>query len=101
MKSWKKPTPELVSRAIAGMPYLEQQRYFFERLDNPEWIEPLRKAKFFDQLPTPTHEGNVVTFYLWPASRYLARMAGLKPDLVAEIMGGFRKQAIPLSYKIF
>jgi hypothetical protein len=95
MKSWKKPTPELISRAIAGMPYLEHQRYFFERLDNPEWIEPLRKAKFFDQFPTPAHEGNVVTFYLWPASRYLARMAGLKPDLVAEIMGVFPETGNP------
>lgn len=89
MKSWKKPTPELVRRAIACMPYFEQRRYFFDRLENPEWIEPLRKSGFFDQLPTAKHEGNVVTFHQWPASRYLARMAGLKPDLVAEIMSGF------------
>ncbi len=26
---------------------------------------------------------------MWPASRYLARMAPFKPDLVAEIMNGF------------
>jgi len=95
MKSWAKPTPELVTRAIASMPYPEQQRYFFERLDNPEWVEPLRKAKFFSDLPTETHEGNVATFYLWPASRYLSRMAGLKPDLVAEIMGGFPETGNP------
>jgi hypothetical protein len=95
MKSWTKPTPELVKRAIAGMPYLEQQRYFFERLDNPEWIEALRKAKFFSTLPTETHEGNVVTFYRWPASRYLSRMAGLKPDLVAEIMSEFPETGNP------
>jgi hypothetical protein len=95
MKSWAKPTPELVTRAIASMPYLEQQRYFFERLENPEWIEPLRKAKFFSNLPTETREANVVTFYLWPASRYLSRMAGLKPDLVAEIMGAFPETGNP------
>jgi hypothetical protein len=95
MKSWTKPTPELVTRAIAGMPYLEQQRYFFERLENPEWIEPLRKARFFANLPTETREGNVVTFYLWPASRYLARMASLKPDLIAEIMSEFPETANP------
>ena len=95
MKSWLKPTPELVTRAIASMPYLEQHRYFFERLENPEWIEPLRKARFFAELPTETHEGKVVTFYLWPASRYLSRMAGLKPDLVAEIMSEFPETANP------
>jgi hypothetical protein len=89
MKSWAKPTPELVTRAIAGMPHSEQQRYFFDRLENPEWIEPLRKAKFFDQLPTPVKEEKSTGYYLWPASRYLSRMARYKPDLVAEIMFRF------------
>ncbi len=95
MKSWTKPTPELVTRAIAGMPYLEQQRYFLERLENPEWIEPLRKAKFFLSLPAETREGDTVTFYRWPASRYLSRMAALKPDLVADIMGDFPETGNP------
>jgi hypothetical protein len=89
MKSWKKPTPELVARAITGMPFPEQQRYFFDRLENPEWIEPLRKASFFAELPTPERDGNSVRYYLWPASRYLSRMATLKPELVAEIMAAF------------
>ena len=89
MKSWAKPTPELVRRAIAGMPHAEQQRYFFDRLGNPEWIEPLRKAKFFDQIPTPVQEQDSIRYYLWPASRYLSRMAKFKPDLVAEIMAKF------------
>ena len=89
MKSWAKPTPELVTRAIAGMPHPEQQRYFFERLENPEWIEPLRKARFFDQLPTPVREENSIGYYLWPAGRYLSRMAKFKPDLVADIMAKF------------
>ncbi len=89
MKSWVKPTPELVARAIAGMLHPEQQRYFFDRLENPEWIEPLRKAQFFAELPCSEHEDNWVRYYLWPASRYLSRVAALKPDLVAEIMAGF------------
>ena len=89
MTSWKKPTPDLVARAIARMRFQQQQRYFFEHLDNPEWIEPLRKAKFFSELPVVTREEKSITHYMWPASRYLARMAALKPDLVAEIMNSF------------
>jgi hypothetical protein len=58
-------------------------------LENPEWIEPLRKAKFFVDLPTPEQDENWVRYYLWPASRYLSRMAALEPELVAEIMAGF------------
>jgi hypothetical protein len=89
MKSWTKPTPELVARAIAGMLHLEQQRYFFDRLENPEWIEPLRKAKFFEVPPTPEQDDKWVRYRLWPASRYLSRMAALRPELVADIMASF------------
>jgi hypothetical protein len=89
MISWTKPTPDLVARAIAGMRFQQQQRYFFEHLNNPEWIEPLRDAKYFSQLPTVTKEEKSITHYMWPASRYLARMAAWKPDLVAEIMNAF------------
>ncbi len=95
MKSWAKPTPELVTRAIAGMPHSEQQRYFFDRLENPEWIEPLRKAKFFEQLPTPVKEEKSTGYYLWPASRYLSRMAKYKPELVADIMSRFPETENP------
>ena len=38
----QEPTEGNVSRAIARMSRLEQQRYFFERLQNPDWIEPLK-----------------------------------------------------------
>ncbi len=49
------------------------RQYFFERLQFPEWLEPLR-AKGFFQNP------------LWPEARYLARMAKHKSNLVAEII---------------
>jgi hypothetical protein len=95
MTSWKKPTPDFVSRAVAGMRHQQQQRYFFEKLNNPEWIEPLRKAKFFSTLPTVTRKEQTVTHYMWPASRYLARMAVYMPDLVAEIMSDFPETENP------
>jgi hypothetical protein len=43
----------------------EQRRYFFERLENPEWIEPLRERGFFNGPPSPvSKEPNVIEFRL-------------------------------------
>lgn len=87
MKSWAKPTPEDVARAVAGLARREQQRYFFEKLHNPEWIEPLRGKGFFSKPPEPERnaEEGTIRFVPWPQSQFLARMASEKPALVAEI----------------
>lgn len=77
MKSWKTPTPEQVDRAVALLVHAEQYRYFFDRLENPEWIQPLKLKGFFRNPPAAG---------FWPESRYLARMASLKPDEVLEII---------------
>ena len=92
MKSWKKPTPEKVQRAVALLAHAEQYRYFFDQLENPEWIEPLSQKVsqkgFFKAPPAaePDEEQGTIRFPPWPASKYLARMARHKPHLVAQII---------------
>lgn len=88
MKSWNKPTPELVDRAVALLAYAEHYRYFFDRLENPEWLEPLRAKGFFLNPPQPVHnaEEGTIRFPPWPEAGYLARMAPLQPQLVARII---------------
>jgi len=88
MRSWKKPTPEQVNSAIALMVYQEQYRYFFDRLENPEWIEPLWKKGFFKKPPAKEiiEEEGTVRFPPWPEGQYLARMTKYKPELVAKII---------------
>jgi hypothetical protein len=51
--------------------------YFFEKLQSPAWLPLLRKEEFFAHPPEPkaTEEGTILP--LWPASRYLARMAAV------------------------
>ncbi len=74
MKSSKTPTPEQVTKAIALLGRKEHYRYFFDRLENPLWLEPLHKQGFFLHPPPPqANEGSVV-FPPWPESRYLARI---------------------------
>jgi hypothetical protein len=64
------------------------RRYFFDRLENPEWLEPLRKRGFFRNPPEPerNEEEGTIRFPPWPEARYLARMAKHKPQLVADII---------------
>lgn len=63
--------------------------YFFDRLDKPEWLEPLWGKGFFRHPPVPVRdeEQGTIRFPPWPEARYLARMAKHKPELVAEIIG--------------
>lgn len=88
MPSWKTPTPETVDQAVASMVHLEQQRYFFDRLRNPHWLEPLRKKGFFSTPPQPHRDSvqGTIEFQLWPATRYLSRMAAHAPEAVADIL---------------
>jgi len=62
--------------------------YFFDRLENPEWLELLWKRGFFKHppQPVPNEKEGTPLFRPWPDSRYLARMAPHKPQLVAEII---------------
>ena len=88
MKSWKTPTPEQVNKAIALLGHVEQYRYFFDQLKNPEWIKPLKRKDFFNHPPVPIEDKirGTIVFPPWPASKYLARMATLKPELIWDII---------------
>jgi len=88
MKSWKKPTPKLVNRAVALFAHPGHYRYFFDRLENPEWILPLKRKGFFQNAPRVQRdkERGTIFFSPWPESRYLARMASLKPEVVVDVI---------------
>lgn len=77
MPSWKKPTPEQVARALAAIPRPEQASYFFAKLDNPEWLEPLRKSGSFKHPPEVEHHESegTISFPMWPPGRYLVKIA--------------------------
>src|SRR5581483_7932524 len=86
MRSWKIPTPDQVDRAIALLAHPEQRRYFFDRLENPHWIEPLKQKGFFRNPPAVVRdkEKGTVQFPPWSESQYLARMALHDP---AKVLG--------------
>ena len=91
MKSYKKPTDEEVSAAVPLLSSPQHEAYFFERLENPHWIAPLRVRHFFD-LPPPAEPviGGGIRFPRWHALRYLVRMAAIVPTSVAEILSNVK-----------
>lgn len=53
--------------------------YFFNRLNDTAWLKPLRAKKLFDhpQPPVRDDERGVISYPVWPQSRYLIRMAAV------------------------
>ncbi len=88
MKSWKKPTPDQVSRALVQLGQDAHRRYFFDRLSNPEWIAALRDKGVFRHPPKLVRDDakGTVAIPPWPEARYLARMATLEPSLVRDVI---------------
>ncbi|MEH2401328.1 MAG: hypothetical protein V7K17_29190 [Nostoc sp.] len=87
MTSWNKPTPQQLDKAIAKLIHPQQRNYFFNHLQNPEWIEPLKNKGFFQNPPQiieDTSQGTI-SFPMWAESRYLVRMAKYKPKEVLKI----------------
>ncbi len=88
MRSWAKPTAEDVDRAVLRLSHKELSRYFFDRLENPEWIQALRAKGFFASPPQPVTDeaGELLGWPPWPEGRYLARMAQYVPEVVVTIL---------------
>jgi hypothetical protein len=84
----KPPTPEQVESVALLLTHGEQHRHFFDRLQNPEWLTPLKDKGYFSSPPPPIPDetGPYFSLPVWPESRYLARMARLEPEKVAEIL---------------
>jgi len=62
--------------------------YFFDHLENLGWLEPLWNKGFFMKPPSAerNEEAGTIRFPPWPESRYLARMAKHRPEIVADII---------------
>lgn len=81
------PSPTTVARAleIIGRGAVNHA-YFFSKLESPEWIQPLVAKGFFREPPPPRKHGDRLHYPAWPESGYLARMAPVAPDCVAEVI---------------
>ena len=88
MDSWNPPTSAELARldALAARP--ENRAYFFDRLQNPEWVSALSDRGSFGAPPPPmpADQPGHVWFPPWPEGRYLARMAPSASAAVARVL---------------
>lgn len=86
MKSYNKPTSEQLDAALPLLGSPQHEAYFFEHLENPNWIRPLKERGVFTYPPKAENvEGGGTRFPIWPQSKYLVRMAPHAPPEVASI----------------
>ena len=99
MNSWTKPTDETVERALALARKPTDRLYFFSRLHNPQWIEPLAKRGYFQFPPKAVHmpDGSV-QYPFWPELNYLKNVAREAPDQVVELVLNLSKVDNPGVY---
>jgi len=81
MKSWKKPTNEMIDRTLKLVKKGTGRRYFFSRLKNPLWIQPLVERGYFQSPPNIRYfDDGYVQFPSWPQLQYLKNVSRDVPD---------------------
>ncbi len=87
MKSWPKPTHDLVRKALKTVKTETDRKYFFLRLKNPHWIEPLAKRGFFKHPPEKKDlPDGYVQYPFWPELQYLKNVVQEAPEQVIEVV---------------
>ena len=87
MKSWPKPTDDLVQTALKSVRTVSDRMYFFLRLKNPHWIEPLAERGFFDHPPKVKDlPDGYIQYPFWPEFQYLKNVAQEAPEQVIEVI---------------
>ena len=87
MKSWMKPTNDLIEKALASVRKEIDRRYFFSRLRNPLWLQPLVDRDYFKSPPTARDLPDGSTqFPFWPELLYLKNVSGDAPDEITSVV---------------
>ncbi len=100
MKSWKKPTNELIDRAYGTMAKQFDHEYFFTRLKNPLWVKPLVERGRFQSPPKMKQmPGGYVQVPVWPELRYLKNIVSDVPHDVLSVVRELPKSDNPRVYE--
>ena len=87
MKSWKKPTNEMVDKALDSVKKVTARKYFFSRLENPLWLRPLVKRGCFKYPPkTQRFDDGTIIYPYWPEIQYLKNVCSEMPDEIVKLL---------------
>jgi hypothetical protein len=99
MKTWKPPTNELIEKTLKVSKKGIARRYFFSRLKNPLWIQPLVERGYFKSPPRLRRfDDGYVQLPSWPVLQYLSNVAREVPDEVVNLVLGLPKVNNPSVY---
>ena len=99
MKYWTPPTDEVIEKVLALVKAETDRQYFFSKLKNPLWVEPLRNRGYFNYPPSLKElpDGNV-QYPNWPELSYLVAITEEAPEKVVEIVLSLQKTNNPRVY---
>ena len=87
MKSWTKPTDEMIDKALKTVEKVTERRYFFSRLENPLWFKPLIERGCFKYPPKSLRfDDGTVQYPYWPEIQYLKNICKEAPDEVIKLL---------------
>ena len=99
MKSWKKPTNEMVDKALYSVKKVTARKYFFSRLENPLWLKPLAERGCFKYPPkSQRFDDGTIEFPYWPEIQYLKNVCREVPDEVINLVVNLPKVDNPTVY---
>lgn len=89
----------MVERVLSSVKKETDRQYFFLRLNNPLWIEPLRVRGYFNNPPAANPLPNgYVQYPYWPELAYLVTVAADAEDKVTEVVLALPKTDNPRVY---
>ncbi len=102
VNGWAAPSVADLGELARLVARFENRVYFYDRLENPEWVPALAKRGVFDDPPNPVEidEDGSVQFPPWPEGRFLARIAPVASDAVAAVLGSLSPSANPFVTRI-
>ena len=99
MKSWKKPTNELIDKALQSVKKMTVRKYFFSRLENPLWLKPLAERGCFKYPPKAQRfDDGTIQFPYWPEIQYLKNVCRDTPDEVIKLVMDLPEIDNPIVY---
>lgn len=99
MQSWTPPTNEMIDKVLSSVKKETDRQYFFSKLKNPLWVEPLLERGYFSNPPgLKSLPDGYVQFPHWPELNYLVTIAKDAAELVIDIVLSLPKTDNPRVY---
>ena len=99
MKSWKKPTNEMIDKALQSAKKGTARKYFFSELKNPLWLQPLAERGCFQSPPGVVRfDDGYIQFPSWPQLQYLKNVSRDISDEVINLILDLPKVDNPSVY---